>query len=111
MLHVGGSGIDSAPQLVVQLQDLLAVRPADGPAAPADACSCCRSCAVHFLPVAAQQLPELRGVLKEEAGGVSDAEEQDGEGGEQSGGGGGHPDAFSQESRVVDVWLVTVQET
>lgn len=96
VLHVGGSGIDSAPQLVVQLQDLLTVRPADGPAAPAAACSCCScvSCAVHFLPVAAQKLPELRGALQEEGGGVSDAEEQDGEGGEQSGGGGGHPDTF-----------------
>lgn len=93
VLHVGGSGIDSAPQLVVQLQDLLAVRPADGPAAPAAACSCCCSCAVHLL-IAAQQLPELRGVLQEEGGAVPDAEEQDGEGGEQSGGGGGHPDAF-----------------
>lgn len=94
VLHVGGSGIDSAPQLVVQLQDLLAVRPADGPAVPAAAC--CRRrvpCAVHFLPVAPQQLLELRRVRQEEGGGVCDAEEQDGEGREQSRGEGGHPDA------------------
>lgn len=98
MLHVGGGGIDSAPQLVVQLQDLLAVRPADGPPVPAAACSCCSciSSAVHFLHVAAQQLPEPRGLPQEEGGGVAHAEEQDGEGREQGGGGGGggHRDAF-----------------
>lgn len=65
VLHVGGSGVDGAPQLVVQLEDLLAVRPADGPSGPIARCVAV-AVLVRFLLVAAQQLSELVGVGQEE---------------------------------------------
>lgn len=89
MLHVGGRRVDAAPQLVVQLQDLLAVRPADVSPAPA-ASRVAGAVLVGVLLVAAQQLPELLGVWQEEGGRVSDGQEQDGEDGEPGGGGAGH---------------------
>lgn len=89
VLHVGGGRVDATPQLVVQLQDLLAVRPAD--VSPAPAASCVAGAVlVGVLLVAAQQLPELLGVRQEEGGRVSDGQEQDGEDGEPGGGGAGH---------------------
>lgn len=65
VLHVRGSGVDGAPQLVVQLEDLLTVRPADGSSGPVASCVS-GAVLVRFLLVAAQQLPELIGVGQEE---------------------------------------------
>lgn len=66
VLHVGGSGVHFAPQLVVQLEDLLTVCPADGTAGPVAGCVAAAAL-LRFPLVAAQQLPELIGVGQEEA--------------------------------------------
>lgn len=58
----------------MQLEDLLAVRPSDGPPAPV-----APGDGVRSPLVAAQQLPELLGVWQEDGGGARDAEEQDGD--------------------------------
>ena len=89
MLHVCGSRVDATPQLVVQLEDLLAVRPADGSAGPIARCVAGLICS---LLVAAQQLPQLFGVGEEEERRVSDAQQQQGEDEEPGHGGTGHPD-------------------
>lgn len=91
VLHVGGSGVDRAPELVVQLEDLLAVRPADGSSGPVAGCVA-GAALVRFLLVAAQQLPELLGVGQEERGRVPGAQQQGGEESEPGHGGAGHPD-------------------
>lgn len=65
VLHVGGSWVDAAPQLVVQLEYLLTVRPEDCSSSPAASCVA-SAVPVCFLLVAAQQLPELLGVWQEE---------------------------------------------
>lgn len=68
----------------MQLEDLLAVRPSDGPPGPVTG-SVATGDGVHFALIAAQQLPELLGVWQEEASGAPDAQEQDGD--EKPGGG------------------------
>ncbi len=93
VLHVGGSGIDAASQLVVQLEDLLAVRPADCSSGPT-ASRVAGAVLIRFLLVAAQQLPELLGIRQEEGGRVPDAQQQEGEGEDREPGHGsaGHGD-------------------
>lgn len=73
----------------MQLEDLLAVRPSDGPpgpvarrVAPADG--------VRFPLIAAQQLPELLRVWQEEGSRVRDAQEQQREDEEPGHGSAGH---------------------
>ncbi len=65
VFHIGGSGVNAAPQLVVQLEDLLVVRPADGSAGPVASCAV-GDVLISFLLIAAQQLPELLRVGQEE---------------------------------------------
>lgn len=91
MLHVGGSGVDFTPQLVVQLKDLLTVGPADGSSGPVARCVA-GAVLAQFLLVAAQQLPELLGVWQKKGSRVRDAQEQDGEEREPGHGGVGHSD-------------------
>lgn len=81
VLHVSRAGVHRAPQLVVQLEDLLPVRPADGTSAPAAASILAGAVVTHFLVlVATQQLPELLGVGQEERRRASEPrEEQEGE--------------------------------
>lgn len=62
----------------MQLEDLLAVRPADGPPGPA-ARSAAPADGVHIPLIAAQQLPELLRVWQEEGRGARDAQEQEGD--------------------------------
>lgn len=76
VLHVGGRGVDAAPQLVVHLEDLLPVGPEDGAPAPAAACVA-GAVQVRVLLVAAQQLPELLGVWQGEGSRVHDTEGQE----------------------------------
>lgn len=92
VLHVGGSGVDAAPQLVVQLEDLLTVRPADGSSGPI-ASGVAGAVVIRFLLVAAQQLPELLGVRQDERGRVPDAEQQEGEDREPGHDSAGHSEA------------------
>lgn len=68
----------------MQLEDLLAVRPSDGPPGPV-ARSVAPVDGVHFPLVAAQQLPELLRVWQEEGSRARDAQEQEGD--EKPGGG------------------------
>lgn len=53
VLHVGGSGVNTAPQLVVKLDNLLTVRPADSSSVSIASCVAC-AVLVHFLLIAAQ---------------------------------------------------------
>lgn len=103
VFHIGGSGVDAAPQLVVQLEDLLTVRPADGPSGPI-ASRVAGAVLIHFLLVAAQQLPELLGVGQEDGGRVPDAQQQEGEGEDREPGHGsaGHSDTSAVWVRLSD---------
>ena len=103
VLHVGGRGVDAPPQLVVQLEDLLAVRPADGPSAPPPG-RVAGAVPVCFLLVAAQKLLELLGVGQVEGSRVPYAQQQEGEHRKPGGGGGGgagHSDNWGCVGRTV----------
>lgn len=89
VLHVGGSGVDARPQIVVQLDDLLTVGPADGSSAPV-AGRVADAVPVRLLLVTAQQLPQLLGVGQEEGSRVPDAEQQEGQDRKPGHGGAGH---------------------
>lgn len=100
VFHVAGSGVDAAPQLVVQQEDLLTVRPADGSSGPI-ASRVAGSVLTRFPLVAAQKLPELLGVREEEGGRVPDTQQQEGEGEDREPGHGGSTGHFDTSA----VWV------
>lgn len=100
ILHVGGCRVNAASQLVVQLQDLLTVRPENGSPSPVP------SGAVHaglvvFLLVAAQQLSQFLGVGQEEGKRVRDTEQEEERGKEPSHSRVGHSDTVGCLGRPV----------
>lgn len=78
VLHVWGCGVNAASQLVVQLQNLFAVRPENGSPGPVPS-SAARTVLVSLLQVATQQLPQLLGVRQEEGKCVRDADQEEDE--------------------------------
>lgn len=108
ILHVWGCWVDAASQLVVQLDDLLTVRPADGPTGPIASRVAAGAVVVCFLLVTAQQLPELLRVRQEEGTRVPDAQQQEGEGEDREP---GHGSAGHSSTSAVWVWTVRAEET
>lgn len=93
VLHVWGSRVDAAPQLVVQLEDLLTVGPEDCSSTPAASCVA-GAVLLCFSLVAAQQFPELLGVWQEGGSWVPDTQHQEWDNVQPGHGSAGHSDTF-----------------